>query len=284
MREFDTPEPISVVVDAYVGHIGIIATDRAVTVVDVRADNQNRSLDVEVVEQTRVEYSAGRLRVNTPRPLPSERAVSRDYGAIEVVIEVPSGSRVQADTAMGTIRTTGRLGDCRLTSSLGDIHVDTAGALELSTTMGTISVQQAHGRVQIHTGTGEVRIQRIDGPAEIDHSNGATTIDLVTDDLRVESANGDITVGRAESRVTARTDVGSIRVDEVARGSVCVETGMGQLEIGIRPGIAAALDLHTPFGSVRNELDAAQLPEVSGKNTEVRARTSAGDIIVRRSA
>ncbi len=43
IREFDTTEPLSVVMDAYVGHIRIVATDRAVAVVDVRADNQSRT-------------------------------------------------------------------------------------------------------------------------------------------------------------------------------------------------------------------------------------------------
>jgi len=286
MPEFDTPEPISVVVDAYVGDVRIVASDRATTVVEVRAASRNRHLDVEAAEQTRVDFSAGQLRVKAPRPPLWKQAVifGRKYGSIEVVIEVPSGSRVQGDTEIGTIHTRGRLGDCRLKSSLGDIGVDTAGALELASGMGTISVEQALGRVEVRTGSGTVRIRRIDGSAEIGNSNGATMIDTVTGELRVKSANGDITVGTAESGVTAKTAAGSIRIGEIIRGSVSLESSAGRVEVGIRRGTAALLDLHTKLGSVRNELDTADHPEPSDEKAEVRARTSAGDIIVRRSA
>ncbi|MEU4340928.1 DUF4097 family beta strand repeat-containing protein [Nocardia sp. NPDC023852] len=285
MPIFDTPEAISVVVDAYVGDIRIVASERATTMVDVHPVSQNR-LDVEAAEQTRVDYSAGLLRVKAPRPPMWKQAVifGRRYGSIEIVIEVPNGSRVQVDMEMGAIHTRGRLGDCQLKSSFGDIEVDTAGALELTSGMGTISVEQAHGRVEVHTGSGAVRIRRVDGSAEIDNSNGATMIDEVTGELRVKSANGDITVGTAESGVIAKTAAGSIRIGEVARGSVSMESSAGRLEVGIRRGTAALLDLHTKFGSVRNELDTAEGPEPSDEKAEVRAHTSAGDIIVRRSA
>ncbi|MEU7768369.1 DUF4097 family beta strand repeat-containing protein [Nocardia sp. NPDC049190] len=286
MPEFDTPEAISVVVDAYVGDIRIVASDRATTVVDVRAVSRNQRLDVEAAEQTLVDYSAGQLRVKAPRPPLWKQAVvfGRKYGSIEVVIEVPSGSRVQADTEMGAIHTTGRLGDCRLKSSFGDIQVDTAGALDVTTGMGTVSVEQANGRVEIGTGSGAVRIRRVDGSAEINNSNGDTRIDTITGELRVKSANGDITVGATQSGVTAKTAAGSIRIGEVTRGSLTMETSAGRVEVGIRRGTAVLLDLHTKFGSVRNELDTADRPEPSDEKAEVRARTSAGDIIVRRSA
>lgn len=284
MPEFETPQPISAVIDAYVGDIRIVATDRANTVVEVVPGNKAKSHDVEAAEQTRVDFSAGQLRVKAPRPPVWKQAISRSHGSIDIVIEVPTGTRVQAETEMGAIRTEGALGDCRFKSSLGDIQVATAGALELTTSMGAISVDEAKGRVDVRTGSGEVRIGRVEGSAEIHNSNGATTIDSVTGDLRVKSANGGITVGTTESGVTAKTAAGSIRIGEVIRGSVSLDTSVGQLDIGIRRGTAALLDLNTKFGSVRNELDATDRPEPSDEKAEVRARTSAGDIIVRRSA
>lgn len=246
MHEFDSPGPVSVVVEAFVGHISVIATDRTSTVVEVRADGQHRHPDMEFVEQTRVEYSEGRLRVSTPRPLSSEQPISRAYGVIEVVIEVPTGSHVRADTEMGTIRTEGRLGDCRLTSSLGDVRVDRVGNVELATSMGVVAV-----------GT-------------------------VTGTLRARSGNGDISIGTAESAVTASTEAGSIRVDRIVQGRICLESAMGELDIGVRAGTAAMLDLHTDFGRVLNDLDTAGRPGCSGRTAEIRARVVTGNIVVRR--
>jgi len=285
MPEFDTPEPISVVVEAYVGEIRITASDRTTTTVDVRAGKKNRDLDSETVEQTRVDYSAGQLRVRAPRPPLWKQAIifGRKFGSVEIVIEVPTGSRVQVDTSMGAIRTVGRLGDCRLKSSFGDIWVDTARGLELSSGMGAISVEHAAGEVDIATSSGSIRIGRIDGSGDIRTSNGSARIGAVTGDLRVKSANGDIAVGTTESGLIAKTANGAIRVDDVVRGSVEVQTAAGVLEVGIRSGTAAMLDAHTSFGSVRNELDVADRPEPTDETAEVRARTSYGDIIVRRS-
>jgi hypothetical protein len=56
------------------------------------------------------------------------------------------------------------------------------------------------------------------------------------------------------------------------------------VEVGIRDGVAAWLDLDTRFGKVHNDLDAAEQPAPGEETVEVRARTSFGDITVRRAA
>jgi hypothetical protein len=63
---------------------------------------------------------------------------------------------------------------------------------------------------------------------------------------------------------------------------VTLETAAGSLEIGIRTGTAAWLDLNTVAGRIRNELATAAGPEKAEETVEVRARTHVGDIIVRR--
>ena len=100
--------------------------------------------------------------------------------------------------------------------------------------------------------------------------------------LRVKSANGDITVGRAHAGVGATTANGSIRVGEVVRGSVVIETASGGLEVGIRPGTIAWVDANSRFGRVHNTLDAAGGPDPAEETVEIRARTAFGDIVIRR--
>jgi DUF4097 and DUF4098 domain-containing protein YvlB len=101
--------------------------------------------------------------------------------------------------------------------------------------------------------------------------------------VRVRTANGDISVERAGGGVEAKTANGSIRLGEVARGSVVLETAMGDLEVGIAEGTAAWLEVNTGFGHVRNLLDEAARPTESDETVEVRGRTSYGDITIRRS-
>jgi hypothetical protein len=58
---------------------------------------------------------------------------------------------------------------------------------------------------------------------------------------------------------------------------------MGELEVGIREGTAALLDVRSQYGNVRNFLTASDGPKASDQTVEVRARTSYGDIVIRRS-
>jgi hypothetical protein len=62
-----------------------------------------------------------------------------------------------------------------------------------------------------------------------------------------------------------------------------LETAGGELEVGVREGTAAWLDVTTQYGSVRNSLGASDGPQPSDEIVKVRAHTSYGDIVIRRS-
>ena len=87
----------------------------------------------------------------------------------------------------------------------------------------------------------------------------------------------------ALAAVAAKTANGAVRIGEVVHGSIELATSYGELEIGIREGTAALLDVRSQFGGVRNSLTASERPEPSDQTVEVRARTSFGDIVIRRS-
>jgi len=80
----------------------------------------------------------------------------------------------------------------------------------------------------------------------------------------------------------AKTANGNIRIGEVVNGAIVLETAAGELEIGIREGTAAWLDVSSQYGRVRNLLDETDSPEQSEATVEIRARTSYGDIKIHR--
>src|ERR1019366_8079608 len=80
----------------------------------------------------------------------------------------------------------------------------------------------------------------------------------------------------------ANTSNGSIRIGEVARGSVVLGTPAGDLEIGIAEGTAARLEVNTGHGHVHNLMENATRPEEAHETVEVRGQTSYGDITIRR--
>jgi DUF4097 and DUF4098 domain-containing protein YvlB len=280
MPTFDTPHPISVRLSLgfVVANVRVTAGDRADTTVDVRPVDASSKADMKVAEQTRIEYADGRLVVRAPRL----GALFGRTGAVDVTVALPSGSQLQGETGMGELLCEGRLGECRFKTGYGEIRLDQAGPLNLNSASGDITVDHADGGAEITASNGAVNLRRINGPATVKNSNGASWIGEATGDLRLNGANGGITVDRAHAGVVAKTANGSIRIGEVARGAVTLETAAGSLEVGIRTGSAAWLDIKTVAGRIRNELATAAGPDNTDETVEVRARTYVGDIVVRR--
>lgn len=279
MHTFDTPAPISVTVDLAVGRVRIVASARTDTVVDVQPSNTSREADVRDAEQTLVELTNGRLTVRVPKRF----TLFGRGSSVDLAIQVPEGSDLQGAASIADVHGSGTLGDCRLKLAMGAVNLGTTGGLQVTTGMGDITVDEVRGAADVATGSGAVRLGSVGAAAVIKNSNGDTWVGSVGGDLRARAANGDVVVDRADASVQARSANGDIRVLGVARGSVSVETSVGVVEIGIRDGSAAWLDVSTGFGRVSSSLTAADAPGPVGDTVEVRVRTQHGDILVRRS-
>jgi putative adhesin len=281
MPTFDTRQPIAVHIEIGVGEIRIAAADRTDTVVEVRPADPAKQGDVTAAEQTRVDYSDGVLHIKGPK---GWRRYSFRGGAeaIHMEIDLPVGSTVRGEAGVANFQTTGRLGECRFKSGAGDIRIDEAGAVSVKSSAGDITVGRAAGPCEIATASGAVRLGTVDGPLVIKNSNGDSEIGDVTGDLRVSAANGKISVDRAQSTVAVKTANGDIRLGEVVRGAVHAHTAFGRIDVGIRDGVAAWLDLNTAFGKVRSDLDSADRPAPGEDTVELKARTAYGDITIRR--
>jgi hypothetical protein len=279
MPEFETPQPISVTIERIVGDVRIVAGDRSDTKVDVRPKRAGKPADVRAAENTQVEYEGGRLLVKGPK---LHTMIGR-VPSVEVTVELPSGSHVDGDSDMGDFIAEGRLGDCRFFTAMGHIRLGDVTTLEARTAMGDVTVGLVAGDADIHTGSGEVRIGGIEGRARIKNSNGANRLGEVRGDLLVRTANGDISVDNPRGSVTAKTANGDVRVGEATSGTVVLETAAGEIQVGVRRGTAAWLDVSTQYGMVRNELEPSDPPKQSEAAVDVRARTSYGDIVISRS-
>ena len=277
MPAFDTPEPISVTAHVAAGSIQFAAGDRRDTVVEVRPRDPKKDQDRRTAEQTEVTYARGALTVRTPKP-----GLLGRTGTVDVTVELPAGSRIDMTGAWAQVLGAGRLGEVRVKTSSGDVRLDTTGPLQLTASHGSISVDRVEGMAEITTSSGSMRVGVLDGPAVLKNSHGTTTVGAATGELRVNGANGDIEIRRAEDSVTATTAHGTLRVADVARGTVHLETSYGAIEVGIREGTAAWLDVSSSSGQVRNTLTASDAPETTDDTVKVHARTRYGNIDVRR--
>ena len=94
-----------------------------------------------------------------------------------------------------------------------------------------------------------MRVRELDGSAVLKNSNGDTWVGVAGGDVRINAANGSISVDLAQASVVAKSANGDVRLGEVVRGSVVLETRLGDLEVGIREGTAAWLDVSAKFGT-----------------------------------
>ncbi|MGI5199046.1 DUF4097 family beta strand repeat-containing protein [Streptomyces sp. CA-288835] len=189
MQKFDTPAPIAAVIDIQAGRVQIIAADRADTTVEVRPTDPSKSRDVKLAEQTTVEYADGTLRITATAP--AKNRIVGPSGSVEVTVQLPAGSRVEAKSAAAEFRGVGRLGDVVFADGYRSVKIDEAASARLTALDGDISVGRLGGSAEISTQKGNITIAE------------ATTGTLV---LRTQM--GDVSVSAAAG-VSAALDAGT---------------------------------------------------------------------------
>jgi hypothetical protein len=187
MQTFATPAPITAILGIPAGRIQFIAADRDSTTVEIRPANPSKGRDVKLAGQTTAAYGDGILQITSAA---GNRGLGSS-GAVEVVVQLPTGSRVAAKAASAQFSTAGQLGEVTFESSHSTIKVDEAATARLTTVDGDITVGRLGGDTEISTVKGDIAITE------------ATRGTVV---LRTET--GAITVGAAAG-VSAALDAGT---------------------------------------------------------------------------
>ncbi|MGV8966894.1 MAG: DUF4097 family beta strand repeat-containing protein [Cellulomonas sp.] len=280
MPTYDTPAPIDLAINLQVGAIEVVASDRTDTVVTVSPSSSTKAVDRRGAEETRVDFDGHRVTIMGPRP----RISWLGFGpteSVDVRVELPTGSRLAAEIAFGGVRTLGRLGATRIKGAMGPVEVDTTGDLWLRAGHGNATVGTVEGGTEITADHGQIRVGTVTGDAILKASHGTVLVGESGGNLDAKLSYGDLEITNALASVAAMTAYGSIQLREVSSGSIQVESGYGQITIGVRPGVPAWLDLSSKDGHVRSELDGDHAPDESEQSVAVRARTR-GDITIRR--
>ncbi|MFG6194758.1 DUF4097 family beta strand repeat-containing protein [Nonomuraea sp. JJY05] len=207
MQKFDTPAPISAVLDIPAGRVHFIAADQAHTAVEIRPTNTSKSRDVKAAEQTTIAYTDGVLRIDTS----AKNQYLGPSGSIDVTVKLPTGSRIQAKTASAELRTAGRLGDVAFDGAYRQITLEETASLRLTAT------------------DGDVEVGRLGGPAEISTERG---------DIRIAEATG--------GKVVLRTQSGDISIAAAGGVSAALDAGTthGRITNALKNDGTAELDIH----------------------------------------
>lgn len=215
MSNFNTPAPISAVLNIPAGRVRFIATDRADTAVEVLPADPSKGRDVKVADEAKVEYADGVLRISVV----AKNQYFGPSGSVDVKVELPAGSQVEVKAASVQLQSTGPLGDVAVESSHGSIDVADAGSARLVTVAGDVSVGRLNGPAEIRTSKGDIRIA-----------------EAVSGALVLRTDVGEIEVGAAPG-VSASLDAGtttgrignSLKNSEAAQLTIKATTTVGDI-------------------------------------------------------
>jgi hypothetical protein len=208
MQKFDTPAPITADLRVPAGRVRLVAAERADTTVEVLPADASKGRDVRAAQQTTVSYTDGVLRIDTSE---SKNQYFGPSGAIEVNVQLPAGSRIEAKAGAAELRGVGRLGAVTFDGAYRQITLDETESLHLTAADGDVEIGRLGGPAQISTARGDIRItEAVRG--------------LVT--LRAQA--GSITIGAAAG-VSARLDAG---------------TSHGRISNALKNDGTAELDIH----------------------------------------
>jgi hypothetical protein len=218
MQKFDTPAPVSAVLDIPAGRIRFIAADRADTTVEILPANASKSRDVKAAEQIEVAYGDGVLRIEASA---AKNRILGNSGSIEVTIQLPAGSRIEAKAAGTEFRGVGRLGDVAFEGQQASVKLDETDSTRLTLQAGDISVGRPGGPAEISTQKGDIHIA-----------------EAVRGTVTLRTEHGEISVGAAHG-VSASLDAG---------------TAYGRIHNALKntDGGAAGLNIHstTAYGDI----------------------------------
>jgi DUF4097 and DUF4098 domain-containing protein YvlB len=230
-----------------------------------------RQADSHILDHLVVTLKGSNLVIAAPRPhggwfdLPSFIGRHDERDAMDIVVAVPSRTKVKVATSGADVTAHGRLGTTELSSGSAKVQLEQVeGDLRARCGSGGLDVSRVDRRATIKIGSGEVRTTEI---------GGATEISLGT---------GNVWVGVAHGPVRMRSGSGSIEIGE-AHGDVEVVTGSGNVAVGLPAGLQARLDAVTGRGRLDSELPVSEFQNETSRSISIRARTGRGDVTIRRS-
>ncbi|MFB7733024.1 DUF4097 family beta strand repeat-containing protein [Streptomyces sp. NPDC056112] len=179
MQKFDSPAPISAVLDIPAGRVQFIAADRADTTVEVLPASPSKKRDVQTAEQTTVAYADGVLRIHTAEP---KNQLFGPSGSLEVTVQLPAGSGVEVKAAGSELRGVGRLGDVAFEGAYRQIKIDEAASVRLTAIDGDVEVGRLGGPAEISTARGDIRITEA--------VRGTVVLSTQSGDISVAAAGG----------------------------------------------------------------------------------------------
>ncbi|GAA3840151.1 DUF4097 family beta strand repeat-containing protein [Saccharothrix violaceirubra] len=211
----------------------------------------------DAVREARVELVGERIVVHSAKALPL-RAVP-----LSVVVRAPSGSAVAAKAGAADVTVTGA-----------------ARKLDINTGTGDVTADRAEQSSQVNSGSGKLRLGPMLGGLRAKTGSGDIEVSSIGGNTVLHTGTGDVWLGAVQHDVQVRTGSGDVTLADAASGRVQLGTGSGDVRVGVRPGVAARIDLASGTGRAHSELEVSDTRPTEEPPLSVTGRTGSGNALV----
>ena len=275
---FDTTGPINLKVELLVGDVTLTAGPAPTTTVRLVPHGRNGA---ELAEKFTVEARGDDVVVIAPKPREGFFSLG-SKGSVDVEIELPVSSTVDAKTGAGDVTAAGLLGDVRVSTGAGDLTLHEVGSAHLKSGSGDVTVQSASGDVNAKTGSGDVSIGSAGGRLDLVSGSGDISLRRTDATVKARTGSGDLHVDASTGDLELVTGTGDVVLGAVHGGRIQAKTGTGDVTVGIAGGVATYLDLNSVTGDVDVDLDSTDGPGNSEARASLSVSSGSGDIHVKR--
>lgn len=255
---------------------GAVTLEISIGAGDIRVREQDGAVglhitgehDPEQVTVDTVVESDGSLRITVTERRRGISGWKRRKG-LDIGVDTPALSKLDVDVDGGAVdlRSKGRVAALRFASGSGDARLDdVTGDVDVKGASGDVRIGRVGGHLRVHLASGDLSVDDIAGGATVRTASGDITLGSVTGDSSLTSLSGDVEVARAGPT------------------SMAVQAVSGDVEVGIAPGVPAALDVSSLSGDTRSDLEISPTP--TGGDIPpliLKVNTVSGDVRIRRS-
>lgn len=276
-KQFETTGPINLTVELYVGDVTLRTHESTTTTIRL---HPHGSRGEEHADKFVVEARGNDVVVLAPKKGSGLLALAK--GTVDVEVDLPAGSTVDARTGSGDISGSGVYAEVRVATGSGDVTVDEVGTGEAKSGSGDVRLRIVRAGASLKTGSGDLVVDLAGGRIDAVSGSGDVSIRRIEAGAKVKTGSGDVVVGSTAGDLDLLTGTGDVRVDAVHGGELRAKTGTGDVVLGVPHGVAAYLDLNTVTGDVAIDLDDAVGPDDAESTTALTVHSGSGDIHVKR--
>lgn len=267
----DSPEPIDLYVETGRGSVDVTATDTTETTVRIVGE---RADEFEVRD---LDGDRGR-RIAILAPNRSGGFFGRDP-RVDIVVEVPVDSSLQAKLGSSDLTTHGRLSDTRVDTGSGDVTLDAVeGDLVIHSGSGDLSVEHLLGEAHLKAGSGDIVVHRAESRLVVTTGSGDVRVEDARAELAIKTGSGDAQVHSLGGEAMFTTGSGDLVVHRVASSRITAKSASGDLRIGVVAGTPVWTDVRTSSGRLASTLPSTGEPAPGEPYLELRATTASGDV------